>query len=161
MLRKLYGEYMDKGMDGQMDKWTDGELGKYSDGWITVWRIGIWMYGWEDGRKERREVGKSDGCYCSVTKSCPTLHDLMECSMPGLPVLYHLPEFAQIHVYWVSSLSLHFLQKIDRGSIRVGGRMIWWRVAKLLEGSWRIALCQPHVASHELCCFPSQGCPLP
>ena len=32
MLRKLYGEYMDKGMDGQMDKWTDGELGKYSDG---------------------------------------------------------------------------------------------------------------------------------
>ena len=32
MLRKLYGEYMDKGMDGQMDKWMDGELGKYSDG---------------------------------------------------------------------------------------------------------------------------------
>ena len=26
----------------------------------------------------------------------------MDCSMPGFPVLYHLPEFAQIHVHGVS-----------------------------------------------------------
>ena len=26
----------------------------------------------------------------------------MDCSTLGLPVLYHLPEFAQIHVHWVS-----------------------------------------------------------
>ena len=32
---------------------------------------------------------------CSVTHSCPTLCDPMDCSMPGLPVLHHLPEFAQ------------------------------------------------------------------
>ena len=25
----------------------------------------------------------------------------MDCSMPGFPVLYHLPEFAQTHVHWV------------------------------------------------------------
>ena len=30
------------------------------------------------------------------------LCDLMDCSMPDFPVLYHLPEFAQIHVHWVS-----------------------------------------------------------
>ena len=38
----------------------------------------------------------------------------------------------------IESVHFHFFfffQKIDRGSIRVGGRMIWWRVAKLLEGS--------------------------
>ena len=37
----------------------------------------------------------------SVTQSYPTLCDPMDCSMPGLPVLHHLPELAQTHVYWV------------------------------------------------------------
>ena len=35
-------------------------------------------------------------CYCSVTQSCPTLFDPMDCSMPGFPVLHHLPEFAKL-----------------------------------------------------------------
>jgi len=35
---------------------------------------------------------------CSVTRSCPTLCDPMVCSMPGLPVLHRLPEFAQVHI---------------------------------------------------------------
>ena len=38
---------------------------------------------------------------CSVTKTCPTLWDPMDCSTPGSPVLHCLPEFAQIHVHWV------------------------------------------------------------
>ena len=37
----------------------------------------------------------------SVPRSCPTLCDPTDCSTPGLPVLYHLPEFAQTHVHWV------------------------------------------------------------
>ena len=37
-------------------------------------------------------------CY-SVTKSCPTLCDLMDCSMLAFPVLHYLPEFVQIHVH--------------------------------------------------------------
>ena len=42
-------------------------------------------------------------CYCcSVTKSCLTLCDSMDYSMPGFPVLHHLSECAQTHVYWVS-----------------------------------------------------------
>ena len=40
-------------------------------------------------------------CCCSVTKLCPTLCDPMGCSMPGLPVLHGLSEFAQTHVHWV------------------------------------------------------------
>ena len=38
---------------------------------------------------------------CSVTKSCLTLCESMNCSMPGFPVLHCLLEFAQTHVHWV------------------------------------------------------------
>ena len=38
----------------------------------------------------------------SVTQSCPTLSDPMNCSMPGLPVHHRLPEFTQTHVHRVS-----------------------------------------------------------
>ena len=44
-------------------------------------------------------------CYhpscCSVTQSCSTLCDPMDCSMPGFSVLYHHLEFAQTHIHWV------------------------------------------------------------
>ena len=40
-------------------------------------------------------------CYCSVTKSCLTLCDPMDCSTPGLPVHHHLLEFSQTHVHGV------------------------------------------------------------
>ena len=36
---------------------------------------------------------------CSVMS---TLFDPLDCSIPGFPVLYHLPEFAHTHVHWVS-----------------------------------------------------------
>ena len=39
---------------------------------------------------------------CLVTKSCPTLCDSMDGSTPGFPILYHLLEFAQTQVHWVS-----------------------------------------------------------
>ena len=35
----------------------------------------------------------------SVTQSCPTLCDPMDCSMPGFPVHHQLPELAQIHIH--------------------------------------------------------------
>ena len=38
---------------------------------------------------------------CSVTQSCLTLCDPMNGSVPGFPVLHHLPEFAPTHVHWV------------------------------------------------------------
>ena len=37
----------------------------------------------------------------SVAQSCRTLCDLVNCSAPGFPALYNLPEFAQTHVHWV------------------------------------------------------------
>ena len=45
---------------------------------------------------------KSQCCCCSVTMSCPTLCDPMDCSTPGSSVLHYIPEYAQILVHWVS-----------------------------------------------------------
>ena len=39
--------------------------------------------------------------FSSVTHSCPTLFDTMNCSTPGLPVHHQLPEFTQTHIHWV------------------------------------------------------------
>ena len=41
------------------------------------------------------------GC-CSVFKSCLTLCDCMDCSLPCFPVLHCLSDFAQTHVHWAS-----------------------------------------------------------
>ena len=40
--------------------------------------------------------------FSSVTQSCLTLGDPVDCSTPGLPVHYQLPELTQTHVHWVS-----------------------------------------------------------
>ena len=43
--------------------------------------------------------------YChfsSVTQSCLTLCDPMDCSTPGFPIHHQLPELAQTHVHQVS-----------------------------------------------------------
>ena len=40
--------------------------------------------------------------FSSVSQSCPTLCDSMNCSTPGLPVHQQLPEFTQTHLHRVS-----------------------------------------------------------
>ena len=39
--------------------------------------------------------------FSSVSQSCPTLCDPMDCSTPCLPVHHQLPEFTHTHVHWV------------------------------------------------------------
>ena len=58
--------------------------------------------------RKRREVfclfffpASMFSCCCSVTKSCPTPCDPIDCSRPDFPVLHYLLEFAQTHVHWV------------------------------------------------------------
>ena len=45
---------------------------------------------------------QSSAQFSSVTQSCTTLCDPIDCSMPGLPVHHQLLEFTQTHVHWVS-----------------------------------------------------------
>ena len=53
-------------------------------------------------QKQRKGSQETISCCCSVAKSCLTLYNPMDCSMPGFPVLHYLLEFAQTHVHWVS-----------------------------------------------------------
>ena len=46
---------------------------------------------------------KSSVQFSSVTQSCPTLCDPMNCSTPDLPVHHQLPEFTQTHVHQVGN----------------------------------------------------------
>ena len=39
--------------------------------------------------------------FSSVSQSCPTLCDPMDCSTSGLPVYHQLQEFTQTHAHWV------------------------------------------------------------
>ena len=62
------------------------------------------MYGCESWTIKKAEHRRIDAFelwwwYCSVTQSCPTLCNPMDCSTPGFPILHHLPEFAQTHVH--------------------------------------------------------------
>ena len=47
--------------------------------------------------------------FSSVAQLCPTHCDPMDCSIPGFPVLQHLPETLQTHVHWLQQNN--FLQK--------------------------------------------------
>ena len=51
---------------------------------------------WSKGRGINRHKNSIHCCCCSVTQSCMTVCDPMECSIPAFPVLHYLPEFAQI-----------------------------------------------------------------
>ena len=47
--------------------------------------------------------------FSSVAQSCLTLCDLMNHSMPGIPVHHQLPEFTQTHVHRVGDASSHLI----------------------------------------------------
>ena len=47
--------------------------------------------------------------FSSVTQSCPTLCNPMNCSTPGLPVHHQLPELTQTHIHRVSVAIQHLI----------------------------------------------------
>ena len=51
----------------------------------------------------QRENIKKHHVVVQSIQLCLTLCNPMDCSMPGFPVLYYLPEFAQTHVLWVNN----------------------------------------------------------
>ena len=80
--------------------------------------------------------------FSSVTHSCLTLFDPMNCSTPGLPVHHKLPEFTQTHVHWVSdaiqpSHPLSSCSPLDLNLSQHQGLFKWvsflHQVAKVLE----------------------------
>ena len=82
------------------------------EGWMAVLPLTIWVrfqtsvsstYSTDNNINSTHPWDSCrDCCCCSVPKLCPTLCDPVDCSTPGLPVLHHLPEFAQVCVHWIS-----------------------------------------------------------
>ena len=62
-----------------------------------------------DQKEPLRHTSLCCCCYCSVTLSCPTLCNPVDCSTPGFPVLHHLLELAQTHVHQVSDAINHLV----------------------------------------------------
>ena len=66
--------------------------------------VGCCLWGLTDGRRKSRQrrmrwLDDIISC-CSIAKSCLTLCDSVDCSMPGSSVLHYLPsEFVQTHVH--------------------------------------------------------------
>ena len=123
---------------GKMDLTDDEEVGLR--GWFEV--EGPIVCGKEKSRRELQLSGFLLWCCCSVTQSCPTLCNPMDCSMPGFPVLHYLPEFAKTHVHWVSDAiqPSHPLSPTSRPSLDPSQHqgLVQWvgslhQVVKLLE----------------------------
>ena len=54
--------------------------------------------------------------FCSVTKLCPTVSDLMDCSTPGFPVLHDLSKIVpKINIYLLDARDYKFLYKVIQG----------------------------------------------
>ena len=65
------------------------------------------LIGAEDIKKRWQEYTEIQ--FNSVTQSCQTLCDPMDCSTPRIPVHHQLPDFTQTHVYQVSMPSSHLI----------------------------------------------------
>ena len=56
-----------------------------------------------DTDTERPQSSCDDSQFSSVTQSCPSICDPMDCSMPGLPVHRQLPKLTQTHIHRVGN----------------------------------------------------------
>ena len=78
-----------------------------------VWHNWATELNWTEGNVWIELLKVNTSCIlpycCSVTQSCLTLCNLMNCSMPGFPVPHHLPEFVQVHVHCISVPSSHLI----------------------------------------------------
>ena len=81
---KAGGEGDDRGWDGWMASLTQ---------WTQVW-VGSGSWWWTGKPGVLQSMGARLSNWTEL-KSCPTLCDPMNCSMPGFSVLHYLPEFAQ------------------------------------------------------------------
>ena len=87
---------------------------KGNQSWIFIWRTDAAAHGVTELDLTERlnwteltyNIISLRWCCCSVSKSCATLCDPMDGSMPGFPILHYLQEFAQPHVHWVSDCYL-------------------------------------------------------
>ena len=70
--------------------------------------------------------------FSSVSQSCPTLCNPMNCSTPGLPVPHQLPKFTQTHFHWVGDIIQPFYPPAFDLSQHQGRRCTkYWQLADI------------------------------
>ena len=77
------------------------------------------------------------GCVCSCYIDAVTSDSLwpLDCSMPGFPVLHHLPELAHTHVHWVGDVVQPSHPLSSPASFCIGRQILYhWDTLKV----WRI-----------------------
>ena len=82
--------------------------------------------------------------FSSVTQSCPSICDSIDCSMPGFPVHHQLPELAQTHVHGDAIQPSHPLPSPSLPTFNLSqhqGLCLWvsssHQVAKVLESPFQ------------------------
>ena len=80
-----------------------GQEDPLEEGMATHFSILAWRIPWTEEPSRLQSIGlHSSVQFSSVTQSCPTLCDPMDCSTFGVPVHHQLPELAQTHDHGVS-----------------------------------------------------------
>ena len=74
---------------------------RQNPGLLHCRQILYWQSHQESPAAEWTHIKHTVDQFSSVTQSCPTVCNPMNCSMPGLPVHRQLPEFTQTHVHWI------------------------------------------------------------
>ena len=85
-------------LEGGLNHWTAREVPilSFNDiSWISF-RVTVYQY-----MQQTHSCLQHNILFSSVTQSCLTLWDPMDCSTPGFPVHHQLPELTQTHVHWV------------------------------------------------------------
>ena len=87
--------------------WALGRTCVTQNTWINIKKISLWARNTgvqcQEDYTVRWLAASLSSCFSSsqfssVSQSCPTLCDPVDCSMPGLPVHHPLPELAEAHV---------------------------------------------------------------
>ena len=69
---------------------------------LSAWRVIKYLMRWSYSTDLNTQCDQKELQFSSVTQSCLTLCDPMDCSTPSVPVHHQLPEPTQTHVHWVS-----------------------------------------------------------
>ena len=120
------------------------ESQRVENDWVTF-TFAFWSHGWHivSARYPCCEVSPhvhtvlwkevTELCCYSVAQSCPTVCDPMNCSMPGLPVLHYLLEFAHTHSRWcyptISSSVIQFSSYLQSFPATGSFPMSWFSVS--------------------------------